>query len=233
MSEIRAGGVRAQYTHLESQELVSRNSVLRAFGPDVELVRADLIRGRLEGGQVLNEPGEEIRNVFFPIEGVVSKFAVFESGQEVECVLTGRNSAVGAFAAMGVVSALTRDVSVMEADGLSLPRARLEWACRNSTLIASAVARCCEAQMTYAIRIGACNAVHGIEQRLSRWLLCCSSLLSRNDIHLRQEVFARVLGVQRSSINPMLQRFQSDGLIELGRSRLSIVDPAGLRRRAC
>ena len=42
-----------------------------------------------------------------------------------------------------------------------------------------------------------------------------------------------MLGAQRSSINPMLQRFQADGLIKLGRLRLTIVDREGLKRRAC
>jgi CRP-like cAMP-binding protein len=213
--------------------LDGRNLVLSEFGPDAELVRADLVRTPLRAGQVLNEPGDEIRNIHFLAEGVVSNFAVFDNGHEVECVLAGRNTAVGALSAIGLTTALTRDVSIFDADAWSLPRKRLEWACRHSPRIARAVNRTCEAQMTYAIRIGACNALHAIEQRLSRWLLSCSTLIGRRDIPLGQEVFAKVLGVQRSSINPMLQRFQADGLIALGRSRVSIVDREGLRRRAC
>jgi hypothetical protein len=171
--------------------------------------------------------------VHFLAEGVVSKFTVFETGQEVECVLVGRNSAVSALAAFGFAAALTRNVSIFDAHAWSLPRARLAWACRQSPRIAGAVARTGQAQMRYAIRVGACNALHGIEQRLSRWLLSCSGLLDRQDIGLAQELFAKVLGAQRSSINPMLQRFQADGLISLGRSRLTIVDREGLQRRAC
>lgn len=213
--------------------LVSRNLILREFGPDLDLIRGDLVATRLRAGQVLNEPGDEIRNIYFLAEGVVSKFTVFESGQEVECVMIGRNSAVGGLSAFGFATALTRNVSIFDAHAWSIPRQRLGWACRQSPRITGALSRCGQDQMRYAIRVGACNALHGIEQRLSRWLLSCSSLLDRQDIGLAQELFAKVLGAQRSSINPMLQRFQADGLISLGRSRLTIVDREGLQRRAC
>ena len=214
-------------------ELVSRNLVLREFGPDLDLIRGDLVRTRLCAGQVLNEPEEEIRNVYFLAEGVVSKLGVFENGQEVECVLAGRDSAIGCLSAIGLTTALTRDVNIFDAQAWSIPSKRLGWACRQSPLIARAVTKCGQAQMRYAIRVGACSALHGIEQRLARWLLTCSSLLERPDLGLRQELFAKVLGAQRSSVSPMLQRFQSDGLIELGRLRLTIVDREGLKRRAC
>jgi len=214
-------------------QLVSRNLILREFGHDLDLIRNDLVATRLRAGQVIDEPGEEIRNIYFLAEGVVSKFTVFESGQEVECVLVGRNSAVSGLSAFGFSTALTRNVSIFDAQAWSIPRQRLAWACRQSPRIARAVSRCGQDQMRYAIRVGACSALHGIEQRLSRWLLSCSTLLERQDIGLAQELFARVLGAQRSSINPMLQRFQADGLIALGRSRLTIVDREGLQRRAC
>ncbi len=182
---------------------------------------------------MLNEPGDEIRNIYFLAGGVVSKFAVFDDGHEVECVLVGRNSAIGTLAALGFNTGLTRDVCIFDTQAWSLPRSRLVWACKTSPRIARAVAHSCRTQMTYAIRVGACNALHGVEQRLSRWLLSCCALLQAPEIALGQELLAKVLGVQRSSVNPMLQRFQADGLIALGRSRVTIVDAAGLRRRVC
>jgi hypothetical protein len=87
--------------------------------------------------------------------------------------------------------------------------------------------------MSYAIRNGACNARHPVEQRLCRWLLTCSDVLEEPEIRLPQDVFAKMLGVQRTSVNPILQRLRADGLIELGRSRLILTDRTGLSGRAC
>ena len=84
-----------------------------------------------------------------------------------------------------------------------------------------------------AIRNGACNACHSVEQRLSRWLLTCSDVLESDEIALPQEVFAKMLGVQRTSVNPTLRALQAAGAVALSRSRVSIRDRGVLNRRAC
>jgi hypothetical protein len=58
-------------------------------------------------------------------------------------------------------------------------------------------------------------------------------VLERRQIDLRQDIFAKMLGVQRSSVNPILQRLQADGLIEIGRGRLIIKQRPALTDRAC
>ena len=45
----------------------------------------------------------------------------------------------------------------------------------------------CAWKMTYAIRNGACNALHPVEHRLCRWLLTCADVLEKNEIRLPQE----------------------------------------------
>ena len=59
------------------------------------------------------------------------------------------------------------------------------------------------------------------------------NVLEEPEIRLPQDVFAKMLGVQRTSVNPILQRLRAEGLIELGRSRLIVTDRAGLSARAC
>lgn len=213
--------------------LPSRNLLLRAFGPDLEIIREHLFPVALSAGQVLNEPGDEIRQVYFLTSGLVSKCAVFASGHQIECALIGRTGATGALAAIGFGRSLTRDVAILDTHAWAIPVSRLQAACSRSDLIRRRLTEHCEAQMAYAVRAGACNALHSVEQRLSRWLLTCADLLGGRDIRLAQEAFASVLGVQRTSINPVLQRFQLDGLVTLARSRLSLVDVAGLRSRSC
>ena len=109
----------------------------------------------------------------------------------------------------------------------------LERAAQASERIHRAIDDYCSWKMSYIIRNGACNARHSVEQRLCRWLLTCSDVLERRQIDLRQDIFAKMLGVQRSSVNPILQRLQADGLIEIGRGRLIIQQRPALTERAC
>jgi CRP-like cAMP-binding protein len=207
--------------------------MLEAFGPDIALIRPHLRAVKLKAGQVLCEPGDRIGHVYFLEAGIVSKMAVFEDGAEIECALVGREGAVGALSALGLRTALTRDVCHVPVSADVIEAPRLSDAALRSARIHATLDHYCAWKMSCAVRNGACNARHAVEPRLCRWLLTCSDVLESEQIPLSQDVFAKMLGVQRTSVNPILQRLRADGLIELGRSRLSILDPQRLQARSC
>ena len=209
------------------------NRFLASLGDEIELIRAHLRESTLKPGQILCEPGETISQVFFLHEGLVSKVTVFEDGTELECALVGRDGAVGATSAIGMKTAITRDVCHLKAVASCIDAAVLERAANHSQRIHKAIDDYCAWKMSYIIRNGACNARHSVEQRLCRWLLTCSDVLERRQIDLRQDIFAKMLGVQRSSVNPILQRLQADGLIEIGRGRVILMRRPALAARAC
>jgi CRP-like cAMP-binding protein len=207
--------------------------MLAEFGADVDLLRPHLRSVRLSAGQVLTEPGERVGHAYFLEGGIVSRLAVFEDGAEIECALVGREGAVGATAAMGLRTAITRDVCHIPVRAECVEAGRLAAAARASTRIRDALEDYQHWEVTCAVRNGACNARHPAEPRLCRWLLTCCDILDSREIRLPQEVFAKMLGVQRTSVNPILQKLRADGLVELGRSRLVVKDLKGLRARAC
>jgi CRP-like cAMP-binding protein len=207
--------------------------MLAAFGPDIEVIRPHLRAATLRAGQVLCEPDQRVGHVYFLESGIVSKMAVFEDGAEIECALVGREGAVGAMSALGLKTSLTRDICHMPVRAHAIEVALLTAASNRSPRIHRALDQYCAWKMSCAVRNGACNARHPVEQRLCRWLLTCSDVLESPQILLPQDVFAKMLGVQRTSVNPILQRLRADGLIDLGRSRLLVLDSRGLQARAC
>lgn len=209
------------------------NRFLASLGDEIELIRPHLHASTLRPGHILCEPGETVSKVYFLHEGLVSKLSVFEDGTEIESCLIGRDGAVGATSAIGMRTAITRDVCHLKAVTSCIDAAVLEQAARASERIHQAIDDYCAWKMSYIIRNGACNARHSVEQRLCRWLLTCSDLLEQRQIDLRQDIFAKMLGVQRSSVNPILQRLQADGLIQIGRGRLIIMQRPALIDRAC
>lgn len=209
------------------------NRFLASLGDEVDLIRPHLRAVQLRPAQVLCEPGDTVSKVYFLQDGLVSKLAVFEDGTEIECALIGRDGAIGATSAIGLKTAITRDVCHMKAQALCIEASALERAAHHSERIHRAIDDYCAWKMSYIIRNGACNARHSVEQRLCRWLLTCSDVLDRRQIDLRQDIFAKMLGVQRSSVNPILQRLQQDGLIEIGRGRVILKQRPALIERAC
>jgi CRP-like cAMP-binding protein len=87
--------------------------------------------------------------------------------------------------------------------------------------------------MNYALRNGACNARHSVDQRLARWLLTCADAIGSEAIPVSQDALAKLLGVQRTSINPALQRLKAANLINLSRSRVLLQHRAGLEAKSC
>jgi DNA-binding transcriptional regulator YhcF (GntR family) len=77
-----------------------------------------------------------------------------------------------------------------------------------------------------------CNSFHSIPERAGRWLLHAQDRAG-DRIELTQEAFARLLGVQRTTVNAVVRELSSEGLIATGRGTVSVVDRAGLKRRAC
>jgi CRP-like cAMP-binding protein len=211
----------------------AQNRLLQAMGGEAERLRPYFAEQTLHAGQVLCEPGEEVRFVYFLHDGLVSKLTAFADGQEIESTLVGREGAVGVGAALGLRYSVTRDVCHLKAHATRIPVERVREACRSSPAVGDVVVRYALWKLSSAIRAGACNASHSVQQRLCRWLLSCCDVLETCEIGLPQEVFAKMLGVQRSSINPILQELKAEGAIAIGRSRISVLETAVLMDRSC
>jgi len=209
------------------------NRFLDALGADLDLLRPHLTEVTLKAGQVLAEPEDEIRYVYFLHGGAVSKLSSFEDGSEIEAALIGREGAVGVIAALGLPRSITRDICHVEARASRIAPDRLRAACLASPRLHAMVDRYALWEMAVAIRSGACNARHSVSQRLCRWILTCCDVLETREIALPQDVFAKMLGVQRTSINPILQELKSAGALATGRSRIVINDPDLLVARTC
>jgi DNA-binding MurR/RpiR family transcriptional regulator len=66
--------------------------------------------------------------------------------------------------------------------------------------------------------VAACNALHELEERLSRWLLQSRDLLMSDSLPLTQEFLAQMLGVHRSSVTLVARKLQEVGFISMSRA---------------
>jgi CRP-like cAMP-binding protein len=79
----------------------------------------------------------------------------------------------------------------------------------------------------------ACNAAHGVKERLARWLLM---MRDRNDgdvLPITQTLLAEMLGVQRPTVTHALQTFQKKGIVSAGRRQVAILDRERLLGESC
>ena len=87
--------------------------------------------------------------------------------------------------------------------------------------------------LAQAQQTAACNALHGLEERLSGWLLQARDLLDADAVPLMKEFLSQMLGVHRSSLTLVARRLQEAGLIDCHRGNIELLDVDALKDVAC
>lgn len=82
-------------------------------------------------------------------------------------------------------------------------------------------------------QVAACNALHSLEQRLSRWLLQARDLVNDDVLPLTQNFLSQMLGVHRSSLTLIARRLQEAGLINYHHGSIQIRDVEALKDVCC
>jgi CRP-like cAMP-binding protein len=79
----------------------------------------------------------------------------------------------------------------------------------------------------------ACNRMHAVDARMSRWLLMTHDRVDSDVFPLTQEFLAQMLGVARPTVNIAGATLQRAGFIKYSRGRVSILDRPGLESASC
>ena len=82
-------------------------------------------------------------------------------------------------------------------------------------------------------QVAACNALHELEERLSRWLLQARDLFRSDTLPFTQEFLSQMLGVHRTSVTLVARKLQEAGLINYRRGRIHVLDVEGLQDSCC
>lgn len=200
---------------------------------DQRLLAPHLVTFDLEKGRLLYDPGDLVDQVYFPIDSVISLMTLMENGAAIESAIIGREGALGLMAAVAPRQSLTRAIVQAPGSALRIAAAPLHEAWTRSAALRDLVDRQNEALFAHAVQSVACNALHAVEARFSRWLLSCHDRIDSNTVNLTQEFLADMLGVQRTTITAVAGSMQAKGLIRYRRGVVDILDRAGLEAMTC
>jgi hypothetical protein len=219
----------------QDQNGLPANNLLRALRPaDLALLRPGLIRDQVAAGEVLHEPGDEVRTVWFPCGATLLAFkVVLEDGRDTQAALVGREGAVAGIVSRGRLPAYARAEAQFAGPVLRTDVVKLEAAKQASASLGYLFTRYADCMMAQMFQSIACNAAHSIEQRTAKWLLAAMDRTGQARLPLTQAQLGDLLGVGRSYASRMLQQLRQRGLLETGRAAVEITDAAALGRLAC
>lgn len=197
--------------------------LLEPYGEIVELDSGDVVLAR----------GDQPRFSLFPIGSTMISLGVeLSSGRSAEVASIGREGAVGGIVSCGQAPAFSQAKVLMPGAAYRIPMKVLEDAKSNSPFISNLFCRFSDYLLAQVMQSAACNAFHSIQERAARWLLHAQDRAG-DRIELTQEAFAGLLGVQRTTVNAVIQSLQADGLVHTGRGVIRVTDRAGLKQRSC
>src|SRR2546421_3604266 len=186
-----------------------------------------------EQGFVLQEPGDEVEHIYFPYVGMISLLAVLKDGNAIETATVGREGVVGAMAGLGLHTALARAVVQVPMAGAQIAAPMFRKAAQQSSELRNLIVKYNQVLLAQVQTTAACNALHHVEARLSRWILQTRDRTDTDRIPLTQEFLSEMLGVRRTSVSEVAHKLQAAGLIRYSRGVIEIVDRPALEQRAC
>jgi len=221
-----------QRTNAEGKQVLNR-ILLAAPDREYELLRADLTYVDLPSHLSLHEPTQKIEFVYFPSRGMVSQVVVTKDGRTVEVGVVGKEGYVGAGLAIGISRSPVREIIQVAGDGFRIKGNALQRILQSAPQLQVILNRHTALQGMQISQTAACNRLHDIQQRLSRWLLMTQDRVDAALLQITHDFIATMMGTDRSTVSVAAATMQSNGILEYVRGAVKIVNRRKLEKSSC
>jgi CRP-like cAMP-binding protein len=220
---------------VDGQIFSSGNVLLEQLEPDVLARFAGQLRQvEMSKGDVLQQEGETVETVYFPVHGLIGLMSDTASGQSVESATVGWDGALCAFEACGSRKSLARATVQIPGTAWRMSAANYREMYVASEALRTVMHKYVELVLAEARQFVACNAIHDVENRLCRAILDAFYRSGATQVlPLTQESLAQILGVQRTTVAQAMSNLQRAGILRSGRAAIEVLDQANLERMAC
>ncbi len=187
----------------------------------------------LQLGEVINESGERIQHVYFPIDSFVSLVTPPADHAGLEVWLVGNEGMVGTPLVLGVDVAVLRTLVQGAGPAWRITAEGFGDALRQSDALHRTLDRYLSVLMSQGAQMVACTRFHVVEARLARWLLMSQDRAHSDHFHVTHELLAGMLGVRRVGVTKAATGLQQRDLIRYRRGEVTVLDRPGLQAAAC
>lgn len=188
----------------------------------------------MHNGQTLLEFREPIDFVWMPHDAVTSTVVDTPEGTTIEVGLMGYEGLVG----LSLIHGRTRSNStvIVQIPGHGTRMSAVNFqkhVIEPQGTLYHRLLRYADDFMAMVAQTAACNSLHGIDERLSRWILMTHDRVQQNEMPLTQEFLAYMLGVRRATVSMSASGLQQMGMIRYSRGHLYVVDRVALENITC
>jgi len=200
---------------------------------EYERLLPGLKRVPLDFGEILYEPGDIIKHVYFPNDSIVSLLSALSERSTLEVGMVGNEGMAGLPIFMGVKVSRTRALVQGAGSAMRMTSATVRLEANRLGALHRLLHRYSHSLLTQVSQSAACNRFHPVDARLARWLLMTSDRLGREEFRLTQEFMSNMLGVRREGVNRAAGALQTDRLIRYSRGVITILNRRDLEANSC
>ena len=210
------------------------NRLLEAL-PDVDRRRVlnECETIELVAGDVLANPGERIRHVYFPTTSLISLMTPSGASAAFAVGLVGNEGMFGIPLALGVDVSRVQALVQGPGSALRMKAATFRRELGRSRALQRGLDRYIVVQLSQLAQAAACTRFHVVDARLACWLLMTQDRTRADAFHITHEFLAFMLGVRRVGITRAATSLQKRRLIHYSRGNITVLDRRGLMAAAC
>jgi len=196
------------------------------------------LRGQLEPvaltfGQILYDPGEPIRHVYFPTNCLISLLTAVDKRRTLEVGMVGNEGMAGMPVVLGIGVSGVRALVQGEGHALRMSATRFRIELDRIAPLQQALFRYTYALMAQISQTAACNRFHAAGARLARWLLMTRDRVGSDSFPLTHEFLAHMLGMRREGVSEAASALKRRKLIVYSRGKIQILDVKALTAASC
>lgn len=184
-------------------------------------------------GEVLYEPGDTIKHVYFPNDSIVSLLSTMREHSSLEVGMIGNEGMAGLQIFMGVNVSPTLALVQGAGSALTMTSRAIRLEANRLGTLHRLLHRYSHSLLTQISQSSACNRFHSVDARLAKWLLMTSDRLGVDEFRLTQEFMSNMLGVRREGVNKAAGALQTEKLIHYSRGMITILNRRALEADCC
>jgi CRP-like cAMP-binding protein len=200
---------------------------------EMALLRPHMEQVQLAHSQRIIVPHVPIRDLFFPLNALLSMVTTMEDGSSVESGSIGREGMSGVPVLLDAVETTMPTFVQIPGEAIRIKASVVKEVYERGGELKKILNRYIHTVIVVGSQSVACNRLHNIEARLARWLLASSDGIGSKEVSITHEYLAVMLGVRRAGVSEAAAKLQERNLIRYNRGNVTIVERESLEISAC
>lgn len=215
-------------------QVLAQNAILRGLeeSPAATIMRNGVL-ARLSLREQIYEPEKPILQVYFPVDSVLSIVTRMKDGNQIEVGTIGREGMSAFPLLMGASSTANDCYCQVPGNAVKIDAKIFRELSASNPGFRQLLDRYLQAYVNMLGQLAACNRLHSVYERCSRWLLLTHDRVNCTQIPLTHEYLAMMLGTGRSGVTIAAATLQQAGFIRYGHGKITILDRPGLEDASC